>query len=109
LGVWGIDLASLSLAVLVNPALGLIAAYLPLVNAIGHIAPAVKRRSYNPGLWTSLLLFVPLGGWCVDEIATTSSAGWEWPALGIGVAVAVHAAIIVHVARRLARLRWGKM
>ncbi len=105
LGVWAVDLAALTLACFVNPALGLIAAYLPLVNAVGHIAPAVKRRSYNPGLWTSLVLFLPLGGWCVYEIAAISHAGWEWHALGIGVAVAVHAAIIIHVVRRLARLR----
>lgn len=104
LGVWAVDVAALFLACFVDLSLGLIAAYLPLVNAVAHIGPAVARREYNPGLWTSLALFLPLGGWGVYEVATASGTTWVGHAIAIGVAVAVHAAIIVHVFRRLARL-----
>lgn len=104
LGVWAVDLAALGLACFVDLSLGLIAAYLPLVNAIAHIGPAVARREYNPGLWTSLGLFLPLGGWCVYEVAAASGTTWVGHAIGIGVAVAVHVAIMVHVFRRLSRL-----
>jgi hypothetical protein len=103
LGVWGIDLATLYLAT-IDLSLGLIAIYLPLVNAVAHIGPSVKRREYNPGLWTSLALFIPIGGFSLYVVAAASGATWIDHAIGIGVAIAVHAAIAIHVARRIARL-----
>jgi hypothetical protein len=63
LGVWGLDLVMLYLAVFVNPTLALAAFYLPIVNALTHIREAVARREYNPGLWTSILLFLTICGW----------------------------------------------
>jgi hypothetical protein len=104
LGVWAVDLASLSLAGFVNLSLGLIAVYLALVNALVHIVAATARREYNPGLWTALGLFLPLGGWGLYEVATASGATWVGHAVGIAAAVAGHAAIIVYIVRRLARL-----
>ena len=74
LGVWAVDLAALYLAGFVDLALGLVAVYLPLVNAVGHLGPAVARREYNPGLWTSAALFLPLGGWGLYEVAAASGA-----------------------------------
>jgi hypothetical protein len=35
----------------------------PLSNALAHIVPAVLHREYDPGLLTSVVLFVPLGLW----------------------------------------------
>jgi hypothetical protein len=104
LGVWAVDLTALYLACFVDLSLGLAAAYLPLLNGVGHIVQALVRREYNPGLWTSVLLFLPIGGWGVYEIGRDSGAGWLAHAVGIGVAVGVHVAIIAHVARRLVRL-----
>lgn len=104
LGVWAVDLAALYLAVFLDPALGLIAVYLPVVNALGHVGPAVARREYNPGLGTALGLFLPLGGYALYVLGSAPGTTWIDHAIGAGVAVAVHAAIIAHVARRLARL-----
>ncbi len=59
--VWGLDLVALYLACFVDLSLGLIAIYLPLVNSFGHVVPAILRRQYNPGLTTSLAVFLPLG------------------------------------------------
>src|SRR5690606_6727990 len=67
-GVWGVDLAALYLAWAVAPPAGLVAGYLALVNAVLHGAPAVARRAYNPGLVTAVVLFLPLGGWCVATV-----------------------------------------
>lgn len=103
LGVWGVDLAALYLAVFIDPALGLMAIYLPLLNSLGHIVPAVIRREYNPGLWTTLGLFLPVSGACAVVVATHSHACWRAQTVSLGVALAVHAAIIVHVRRRLSR------
>lgn len=104
LGVWVVDLVALFLAGYENLAWGLIAIYLPLVNSLGHIIPGIVRREYNPGLWTSLCLFLPLGGWSLYEVARTSHASLAMHAIGIGVAIAIHVGIMVHVVRRLKRL-----
>ena len=55
-GVWGIDILSLYAATFAGVGWGLSAVYLPLVNAVLHILGGIAQRSYNPGLWTSLLL-----------------------------------------------------
>jgi hypothetical protein len=104
LGVWAVDLLALHLAGFVQLSLGLIAVYLPLINALGHVAPAIATRQYNPGLWTALFLFLPVGGWSWHVIGTASDATWESHTIGVAVALAVHAAIVVHVLRRIARL-----
>lgn len=104
LGVWAVDLVALYLAVDVHLSFGLIAIYLPLVNSLGHIVPSLIRREYNPGLWTTLGLFLPVGVWSLVYVAKASGATIGMHALGIGVAVVVHAAIMIHVVRRLKRL-----
>src|SRR5436309_3508105 len=48
LGVWAVDLLALYLASFVQLSLGLIAVYLPLVNALAHVAAAIAWRQYNP-------------------------------------------------------------
>jgi len=102
LGVWGVDIAALYLAWAIAPWAGLAAGYLAVVNAIPHIAMTIKRREYNPGVITAAVLFLPLGIWCLVEIG--SQAGWQANVTALLVAVGVHVAIVVHVARRLARL-----
>jgi hypothetical protein len=104
LGVWGLDLLTLYLASFADLSFGLIAVYLPLVNALGHIVPAVALSRYNPGLWTAVGLFVPFSGWGLIEIGTAAAARWPAHVLAAVVAVGVHAGIVVHVVLRLHRL-----
>jgi len=101
LGVWGVDLAALYAAWLAGPPAGLAAGYLAVVNALLHLGPAIRRREYNPGLVTALVLLLPGGSWCVAVAGGT--AGWPAHAAGLAVAVALHLAIVAHVVRRLAR------
>jgi hypothetical protein len=103
LGVWLVDLVAIYLAGFVRPSFGLVAVYLPLINGVLHIVPALARRQYNPGLWTAIVLFQPFGGW---GLYVLNSAGADWNAhvIGIGAALAVHIAIVVHVARRIAHM-----
>lgn len=100
-GVWGVDLLALYLAVFVGPGWGLMAVYLPLVNAVGHIVQAVVLRRYNPGLVTSIFLFLPLAGWAGVVVSRGSGADWAMQGTGLIVAVVVHVLIIVHVKRQL--------
>lgn len=100
-GVWGVDLAALYAAYYADPGYGLTAPYLMLVNAIVHLVGAVRMRAYNPGLWTGLAVFLPLGLASLWRIPGSASQH----ALGLSVALAIHAAIVGRVARRAAALR----
>lgn len=72
----------------------------PLVNAATHIGAAVLHRAYNPGLVTSIVLFVPLGVWmlrllvrsrvlAVGQIPLIFLAGGLLHAILIGSLIAV--------------------
>jgi hypothetical protein len=86
-GVWGVIDASFSLAFYISIGYGLIAIYLTLVNAVAHIGAAVASHSYNPGLATAALLFVPVGVFGFRELQQTGEVGWHHQLLGFLIAV----------------------
>jgi hypothetical protein len=100
--VWGLDIAALYLACFVKLSLGLIAIYLPMLNAWGHIIPALVKKEYNPGLITSATLFLPAGIFSTYLVSQAAGSVWQDHLLALGVAVAVHGTIIAHVRRRIA-------
>lgn len=100
IGVWGVILAGIYAGVLVAPGFGAIAVDLGVVNGILHIAVAAVRREYNPGLWTSLALFVPLGGASVWVLGTVGHATAREQTAGLAIAILIHLAIVAHVASR---------
>ena len=102
-GVWVVDLIVPYLSFFVSPELGLIAVYLSVVNATVHLVAAVALRAYNPGLWTAILLFLPLGGWSLYVLTSAGARIWAH-ALGLIVAVAIHAMIMAHVRHRISRM-----
>lgn len=101
-GVWLLFLLVLLLAGLVDLGFGLIAAYTVLLNAALHLVMAVVLRSYNPGLWTALCLFVPFGVWALAVLSRANGIGWAGHLSGVGVAVLVHGLIALMVGRRVA-------
>lgn len=105
IGVWGLELAAIYLAVFVDLSFGLVAFYLPIVNALTHIREAIARREYNPGLCTSLVLFLPIGGWGLYRVSVESGATWVDQLVSAAIAIAVHVAIIVYIVVRIKRLR----
>jgi hypothetical protein len=107
-GVWGLELVAIYLAVFVNLSFGLIALYLPLVNALTHIREAIARREYNPGLCTSIVLFLPIAVLGLFVVSHASGATWLDHVASAGIAVAVHVAIIVYIVLRVMRLRSTK-
>lgn len=32
-----------------------------LINSLAHIAPTIKQKKYSPGLFSAILLFIPIG------------------------------------------------
>lgn len=99
--VWGVILLSIFLMVLVQQGLGLIAVYLTLVNGLVHFLSSIIHRAYNPGLWTALILFFPLGGyaWCQLRHSCPLSH-----AIGLGIAILIHIGIVVFVKTRIKKL-----
>ncbi len=93
-GVWALNLVVLYLAVYVRPALGLIAIYLSVVNGLSHMAASLLTRAYNPGLWTSIGLFLPIGITSIVLFGTHLPLTWVDQAIGIGAAILVHLIII---------------
>ncbi len=101
-GVWGVDSAAFAAAVWIGPGAGLAAVYLSAVNAVSHIGGAVKTKSYNPGLWTSVAIFVPLGIYTLATLSRHGLATAGQHAIGLAVSIAIHAAIVAHVMRNSA-------
>jgi Protein of unknown function with HXXEE motif len=96
-GVWGVNLAATLLAFFCDIGFGLISVYLMLVNAVAHIGQGILLRRYNPGLATSILLFLPAAGVTWGEIAATGHATAGFHALGLGSAIVIHIAIVAWV------------
>jgi hypothetical protein len=99
-GVW-LLMALVVVAVrTLDPGLGAIAVYLVLVNAVLHVGQGVALRCYNPGMLTAIIVFLPLGIAAWRGLGPAATPGMH--AIGLAVAIAVHAAIVLHVRRRLA-------
>jgi hypothetical protein len=100
--VWGLNLAALYAAYLWGAGFGLVAPYAMLLNGITHIGAAARFRSYNPGLATSLAVFLPLSLWTIFKIGPVD-ASFHFAALGL--AIVLHVLIIVAVLTRVRRTR----
>lgn len=103
-GVWGVIAVACYLCAGLHAGLGLIAVYLAVVNAIVHIIHALIFRSYNPGLATALLLFLPAGAYSIARFDALDAGGFVWQGVGVAVAIVIHAAIMIYAVRRRAAL-----
>lgn len=70
------------------------------VNALLHILGSVVTGTYSPGLFTGVMLYVPLGG--LSLLRAWGQAPHGWFARGVLVGLAAHAAVSL-VAFALAR------
>jgi len=99
LGVWGLYLLIMNLAGFLSIAFGLLSAYTTLVNGILHILIGLVKRGYNPGLLTSILLFLPLAGYAIYVISQSAETTAIYHLLGIGTAVLVHVVTFGYLGR----------
>lgn len=103
-GVWGVNAVAFGLAARVHVGLGLIAVYLSLINGISHCLMAAAMRRYNPGLVTSILLFIPLGIATLWVMAGTRGITSMDHAIGFTVALLIHAGIVLLIVTRKRQL-----
>jgi len=103
-GVWGINLVALYAAYFAGTGWGLAASYLILINGLSHVGMAARLRGYNPGLASAALVFIPFG--LASILLIPGSAIQHGIALviaiGIHVAIALHAHHRAGVARLVA-------
>jgi hypothetical protein len=80
---------------------------LTLINAITHIVTSIRFRVYNPGLVTSIVLFLPFTIWILArEVSTGMLTGWQVVALliaGVLLHIPVAALFVVPYRRGEAR------
>lgn len=101
-GVWIINvifvwffLLAVFYAASLRSSLGVLAAYLLLINGLLHVGWALLFRRYNPGLWTAILLLIPLSFWIYATIPSSLSIH----VISAIVVIVLHAAIMVMTKR----------
>ena len=77
-----------------RPLLALAAWGIPAINGVTHIAQAIYRLQYNPGLLTSIILFLPLSVWVIRRAMAEPSIGRSGAMLILKVGVSVHVVLI---------------
>ncbi len=102
--VWGFICIACYLCAFVNPGLGLIAIYMLLVNGIGHTAQAIISKRYNPGLGSSILVFLPFSIFGIVQFGELNAGGWRWNMIALAVSIISHVAIILYATARRRRL-----
>lgn len=104
LGVWLLLLVSFYLAKYVALGLAFVPVYLVLVNAVTHVLTSVRLRTYNSGLYTSILLFLPWGMFLAIYFSGIVQASFLFNAIGLPLAAAEHAAIALYAISRRRKL-----
>jgi hypothetical protein len=99
--VWLVTLVILYLCVYVNIVWGLLSGYLMVFNGIVHIVTSIRMRRYNPGLWTSVFIFLPLGVYLIYLINKESGAGWLYNIIFLAVTILLHAMILLNARRQV--------
>lgn len=100
----GVGLLSIYAATFFNIGWGLSILYLVLVNAVAHVVAALLWREYNPGLWTALALFVPLGTLALLKVGGVPGVEPIHHVVGLAVGIGIHAAIVIYTRRRAERV-----
>ena len=59
--------------------LALYAPYVSVVNAMMHVGQLIAWRSYNPGLWTAVLLFFPGGAYTIHVLSRAGATRSRYP------------------------------
>ncbi|MEM1183986.1 MAG: HXXEE domain-containing protein [Planctomycetota bacterium] len=99
--VWFLLAITTTLAFRVDPDFALVGAYLLLINGVAHVGMVAALRRSNPGVWTGVLLFIPLGAatiWALRDAGAASALGHT---LACATVVALHAGIVVRARLRL--------
>lgn len=105
LGVWVLFLLLFYLARYVAIGFAFGAIYATVINGTTHALGGVALRRYNPGLYTSLVLFLPWGLFLLvyfNSILAESLLAFN--VVGLLIGVGLHAVVMGYLLRRRAKL-----
>jgi hypothetical protein len=77
-----------------NIMVGACAMGVPLVNSAAHIVPAIIRGSYNSGLLTAVVLFVPMCWWVLRSLSRAGLLDTRRAAAVVATGALTHALLI---------------
>lgn len=77
-----------------NVMVGASAFGVPLVNALAHIGPGLVKGTYNSGVVTAVLLFVPVCGWVLLRLRQAGCLDGRRLAAVIGSGVGLHGLLL---------------
>ena len=80
-----------------------------LFNGLTHAVASLALRMYNPGPYTSLLLFFPWGIFLLVYFIRLAPSSLLFNAIGLLAAIIGHAIIVVYALRRRGRLEAGDL
>ena len=81
--------------------MAIIMASIVLVNGLTHIATSLSNGGYGPGLFSSILIWVPLGIYLLIHFRNDVSRQRHWLGIAIGLAVNVLVFVITMRGGRL--------
>ncbi len=85
----------------VNLFFGLWIPYFAVFNSLTHVIGAIVKRKYNPGLFVSLLLGIPVGAYTLWLFYTSINVPLVITLLSLLAVLLLHLVIIIHAIRRL--------
>ncbi len=109
LEVWVAFLVTFYLARYVAIGLALVPVYMTLFNGLTHVVASLALGRYNPGLYTSVLLFFPWGTFLLVYFIRISPSSLLFNPIGLLAAIIGHAIIVVYALRRRGRLEAGDL
>lgn len=86
------------------PALALSYFSIPFINFLGHTAPYLINGTYNPGVLTAILVFLPLSLWAFRVALVRYRLGWSTVLATVFAGVILHAILLLSVKAYIAGL-----
>ena len=104
LEVWVLFIVTFYLARYVALGFAFIPVWLTVFNGLTHVIASVSLRRYNPGLYTSLALFLPWGLFLLVYFSGVVATDLLFNVVGLLAAVIGHALIVIYALRRRRKL-----
>jgi hypothetical protein len=86
------------------PALALSYFSIPFINFLGHTVPYLINGTYNPGVLTAILVFLPLSLWAFRVALVRYRLGWSTVLATVFAGVILHAILLLSVKAYIAGL-----
>ena len=106
-GEWLLFLVSFYLAKYFAVGFAFVPIYTVLVNRLTHAIASLALWRYNPGLYTTLLLFFPWGIFLLVYFNAATETSLVFNVICVLVGIVGHAIIVVYALRRRSRLKSG--